>query len=284
MRIDGAVRDLSDPLGRSGSDRDRDARRSARAGTDPPRCRARAGRGRAGAVAGHAGDDRPGDRERLLLRFRQATSRSRPTTCRSSRRRCARSSARNKPFTKEVWSRDKAQAGLCRQGRGLQGRADRRDSRGPGPQDLHAGRLVRPLPRPAHGLDRPDRQRLQADEGGRRLLARRQQQPDADAHLRHGLGRRRTQLDAYLHMLEEAEKRDHRKLGREMDLFHFQEEGPGVVFWHAKGWKMFQSLVAYMRRRLDERAIRRSTRRRCSTSRCGRRPATGAGTATTCSR
>ena len=59
------------------------------------------------------------------------------------------------------------------------------------------------------------------------------------------------QLDAYLHVLEEAEKRDHRKLGREMDLFHFQEEGPGVVFWHAKGWRMFQKLVSYMRRRLD---------------------------------
>ena len=44
------------------------------------------------------------------------------------------------------------------------------------------------------------------------------------------------ELDAYLHQLEEAEKRDHRKLGREMDLFHFQEEGPGTVFWHANGW------------------------------------------------
>jgi len=60
------------------------------------------------------------------------------------------------------------------------------------------------------------------------------------------------QLDAYVHMLAEAEKRDHRRLGREMDLFHFQEEGPGVVFWHAKGWRMFQNLVAYMRRRLDD--------------------------------
>jgi len=59
-------------------------------------------------------------------------------------------------------------------------------------------------------------------------------------------------LNAYLHMLEEAEKRDHRKLGREMDLFHFQEEGPGVVFWHAKGWALFQNLVRYMRRRLKE--------------------------------
>ena len=60
------------------------------------------------------------------------------------------------------------------------------------------------------------------------------------------------QLDAYLHMLEEAERRDHRRLGREMDLFHFQEEGPGVVFWHAKGWKLFQKLIAYMRRRLGD--------------------------------
>lgn len=59
------------------------------------------------------------------------------------------------------------------------------------------------------------------------------------------------QLKAYLHMLEEAQKRDHRKLGREMDLFHFQEEGPGVVFWHSKGWRVFQGLVNYMRRRLD---------------------------------
>lgn len=59
-------------------------------------------------------------------------------------------------------------------------------------------------------------------------------------------------LQQYLTMLEEAEKRDHRRLGREMDLFHFQEEGPGVVFWHSKGWRMFQSLVSYMRRRLDD--------------------------------
>jgi len=58
------------------------------------------------------------------------------------------------------------------------------------------------------------------------------------------------ELDAHLRQLEEAEKRDHRKLGREMDLFHFQEEGPGTVFWHARGWTMFQQVVAYMRRRL----------------------------------
>src|ERR687889_521062 len=58
------------------------------------------------------------------------------------------------------------------------------------------------------------------------------------------------ELDAYLKQIEEAEKRDHRRLGREMDLFHFQEEGPGVVFWHPKGWTVFQELISYMRRRL----------------------------------
>ncbi len=57
------------------------------------------------------------------------------------------------------------------------------------------------------------------------------------------------ELKAYLHMLEEAEKRDHRRLGREMDLFHFQEEGPGAVFWHPKGWTLFSALIDYMRER-----------------------------------
>ena len=61
---------------------------------------------------------------------------------------------------------------------------------------------------------------------------------------------RQEELDRYLHQLEEAEKRDHRRLGREMDLFHFQEEGPGTVFWHPNGWTMFQELIAYMRRRI----------------------------------
>jgi len=57
------------------------------------------------------------------------------------------------------------------------------------------------------------------------------------------------ELDAYLKQIEEAEKRDHRRLGREMDLFHFQEEAPGAVFWHARGWTLFQGLEQYIRRR-----------------------------------
>ena len=55
------------------------------------------------------------------------------------------------------------------------------------------------------------------------------------------------ELDDYLKRIEEAEKRDHRKLGKEMDLFHFREESPGAVFWHEKGWSLFQKLVNYMR-------------------------------------
>ena len=61
--------------------------------------------------------------------------------------------------------------------------------------------------------------------------------------------RNKKELKNYLIQLEEAEKRDHRKLGKEMDLFHFQEEAPGAVFWHPKGWYLFQSLINYMRQR-----------------------------------
>lgn len=59
-------------------------------------------------------------------------------------------------------------------------------------------------------------------------------------------------LDQYLHMLEEAEKRDHRKLGQQLGLFHFQDEAPGAVFWHPKGWSLFQKLIGYMRQRQED--------------------------------
>ena len=63
--------------------------------------------------------------------------------------------------------------------------------------------------------------------------------------------RNEKELENHLAQIEEAEKRDHRKLGKEMDLFHFQEEAPGGVFWHPKGWQLFQSLINYMRLRQD---------------------------------
>ena len=64
------------------------------------------------------------------------------------------------------------------------------------------------------------------------------------------------QLRQYLHMLEEAEKRDHRRLGRIMDLFHFQEEAPGAVFWHPKGWNLFQNLIGFMRQQQNAAGYR----------------------------
>ena len=63
---------------------------------------------------------------------------------------------------------------------------------------------------------------------------------------------RKEDQDAYLHMLEEAEKRDHRKLGRALDLFHFQDEAPGLIFWHPKGWTVWQQVEQYMRRVYQE--------------------------------
>jgi len=64
--------------------------------------------------------------------------------------------------------------------------------------------------------------------------------------------RSQKELDDYLKRIEEAEKRDHRKLGKEMDLFHFREESPGSVFWHEKGWALFQKLISYMRDRQND--------------------------------
>ena len=68
----------------------------------------------------------------------------------------------------------------------------------------------------------------------------------------------RNDLKAHLTMLEEAAKRDHRKLGREMELFHFQEEAPGMVFWHPNGWTIYRAMEDYMRRRLTDAGERGS--------------------------
>jgi threonyl-tRNA synthetase len=69
---------------------------------------------------------------------------------------------------------------------------------------------------------------------------------------------RKEDQEAYLHMLEEAEKRDHRKLGRQLDLFHLQDEAPGMVFWHAKGWTIWQEVEQYLRRVLEPQRLLRS--------------------------
>ena len=186
MALDGALADLDRPHRARRQDRIRQPRRPARAGTDPARRRACARRSRAVAVAGHAGDHRPGDRQRLLLRLlpQPAVHAGRPAGHRKEDEGDHR--PRQTLHQGSVVARQ-GEADLPRHGRELQGRAGRRHSGRPADQDLQAGRLVRSLPRPAHDLDRQGRQRLQADEGGRRLLARRLEQPDAHPHLRHRL-------------------------------------------------------------------------------------------------
>ncbi len=158
---------------------------------------------------------------------------------------------RNKPFTKEVWPRDKARAFFRDKGEAykvelvdaipddqelkIYAQGDWKDlCRGPHMASTGQIGSAFKLMKVAGAYWRGD--------ANNPMLTR----------IYGTAWRSQEELDAYVHMLEEAEKRDHRRLGREMDLFHFQEEGPGVVFWHARGWKMFQNLIAYMRRRLGD--------------------------------
>ncbi len=158
--------------------------------------------------------------------------------------------ARDKPFTKEVWSRDQAKRVFRDKGEALQGRAGRRHPGGPADQDLQAGRLVRSLPRPAHDLDRQGRQRLQADEGRAAPIGAAIQQPrDARRASTARPSPSRKTSTPISSRSRKPRSATIARLGREMDLFHFQEEAPGSVFWHPKGWTLFQLLENYIRRR-----------------------------------
>jgi threonyl-tRNA synthetase len=166
-------------------------------------------------------------------------------------KRMAEIIARNAPFTKQVWSRDKAKAFFKAKGElfkielvdaiaagedvKIYAQGEWMDlCRGPHmPSTGHIGRAFK-LMRASGSYWRGDAKNAQLQRVYGVAFADEQE------------------LAAYLHQVAEAEKRDHRKIGREMDLFHFQEEGPGVVFWHANGWTTFQQLIAYMRRRLAE--------------------------------
>jgi threonyl-tRNA synthetase len=157
--------------------------------------------------------------------------------------------ARDKPFTKEVWSRDKARNWFETHGEAF--KVELVDAIPPD-QDLKIYKQGEWL-----DLCRGPHMNSTGKIGNAFKLMK-----TAGAYWRGDsnnpmLSRiyatafaRQEELDAYLKQLEEAERRDHRRLGREMDLFHFQEEGPGTVFWHPKGWTLFQTLIAYMRRRL----------------------------------
>ena len=162
---------------------------------------------------------------------------------------------RDKPFTKEVWSRDKAKAFFNDKGEYFKvelvdaipaGQDLKMYSQGEwtdlcrGPHMTSTGQIGKAfkLQKIAGSYWRGDSTKPQLQRIYGTAWASEQD------------------LAAYLKQLEEAEKRDHRRLGREMDLFHFQEEGPGVVFWHPKGWTLFQSLMNYMRRRQNAAGYR----------------------------
>jgi threonyl-tRNA synthetase len=158
--------------------------------------------------------------------------------------------AKDKPFTKEVWSRNKAQDFFAARGEGFkvelvdaipEGEDVKIYKQGDwldlcrGPHMTSTGKVGKAfkLMRLAGSYWRGDSNREQLQRIYGTAWATEEQ------------------LAAYLKQLEEAEKRDHRRLGREMDLFHLQEEAPGSVFWHPKGWTLFQTLISYMRRRQE---------------------------------
>ncbi len=154
---------------------------------------------------------------------------------------------RNAPFTKELWSRDQAKAFF--KGKGELFKIELVDAIPPGedlkiykqgdwldlcrgPHMTSTGQIGK-----AFKLMRFAGSYWRGDSNGPRLQRIYGTAWASDA-----------ELAAHLKQIEEAEKRDHRKLGREMDLFHFQEEAPGSIFWHPKGWTLFQTLIGYMRR------------------------------------
>jgi threonyl-tRNA synthetase len=91
------------------------------------------------------------------------------------------------------------------------------------------------------------------------------------------------QLDAYIQRIEEADKRDHRRIGKQLDLFHLQEEAPGLVFWHPKGWSIWQVVEQYMRKVYRDTGYGEVRCPQILDVSCGRSPATGTTTRTTCS-
>ena len=156
--------------------------------------------------------------------------------------------ARDKPFTKEVWSRDQAKRAFHDMGE--QFKVELVDAI-PAEQDIKIYRQG-----DWFDLCRGPHMTSTGKVGDAFKLTK-----VAGAYWRGDSNRemlsriygtafaKQDELNAYLKQIEEAEKRDHRRLGREMDLFHFQEEAPGAVFWHARGWTLFQGLEQYIRRR-----------------------------------
>ena len=179
-----------------------------------------------------------------------ATSPSPRTISPPSRNACARSSPQRDPVRTEVWSREEALHFYGNTNEPY--KVELIEAIPGGSADPHV--LARPLagsvPRAASAAYRPgsaDAFKLMAVAGAYWRGDSRNQMLQRI----YGVAfKNRDDLKAHLHMLEEAAKRDHRKLGRQMELFHLQEEAPGMVFWHPNGWAVYRALEDYMRRRL----------------------------------
>ena len=249
--VDGRLADLSLPIEQDARVAIVTAKDEAGARADPPRLRPHHGPRRAGALARRQGDDRPGDRERLVLRLRPRRALHPRGPRRDRGADARRSSPPRDPVRWEVWDRDRAIRHYEATGEPYKvelveaipgAEPIRMYWHGPW-QDLCRG------PHLAHTGQVPaDAFKLMSIAGAywrgdsRRPMLQRI----------YGVAfRTKADLEAYLHRLEEAAKRDHRKLGREMDLFHLQPEAQGSVFWHPNGFTLWRVLEAYIRRRLD---------------------------------
>ena len=192
---------------------------------------------------------------------------------------------RDEAIAREVWDRDDAIRFFADKGETYKAEHDRDAAGRRGDHRLPPGRFRRSLHRPASALDRQARPGLQADEDRRRLLAGRSRRTPSSSASTAPPGATRSELEAYLHQLEEAEQRDHRRLGREMDLFHQQEEavGPGVLA--PEGLDPLADAGNYVRRRLDaDGYLEVKYAAACGPQRCGRPRAIGRSSASTCSR
>ena len=249
--IDGTVRDLSDPLGRSG--------KVEIVTRDDPRALELIRHDTAHVLAEAVQELWPGTQVTIgpVIEngFYYDFARNEPFTPEDFpviEKKMREIIGRNRPFTQGGLGPRARASGVPRQGRGLQGRADRRDPRRPGPQDLLPGRLVRSLPRPAHGLDGPDRQRLQADEGGRRLLARRRQQPDADAHLRHRLGATRSSSTPISTCWRRPRSATTASSAARWTCSTSRRRGRASCSGTPRAGRCSRALITYMRRRLGD--------------------------------
>ena len=255
MRVDGRLADLADPI-------EKDASVKIVTRTDPEALeliRHDAAHVMAEAVQalwpGTQVTIGPGDRERLLLRLRQGGAVP-PRRPRPDRSQDARDHRSQRALHQGVLEPPAGQGLLQEEGRAVQDRAGRRHSRGRGPQDLQAGRVARSVPRPAHDLDRPDRQGVQAHPLRRLLLARQRAGAEAAAHLRHRLGDRAGACRSTSSSSRRPRSATTASSAARWTCSTSRRRGRASVFWHPKGWTLFQSLINYMRRRQNAAGYR----------------------------